>query len=184
MIWFLTLLALFSAPRLASAYCDPGVQRWINRDPLWSYPQILPAVSRMVPRASRVAGGLSDVLGEANLYELVRNDPVAHVDPLGLGVNDPPLCAPYPACLKDMPPRNPPKPPPYWYQCIKCSKYSCQQLAFSLYNQCKAGCFGSCLEDIGAIGPLGYALCLGDCAAGCAAKWAVHDVACNLCVDP
>ena len=31
--WVL-LLALFSAPRLASAYYDPGVQRWINRDPI------------------------------------------------------------------------------------------------------------------------------------------------------
>ena len=37
MIWFLTLLALFSAPHLASAYYDPGVQRWINRDPLGDY---------------------------------------------------------------------------------------------------------------------------------------------------
>ena len=31
---FLTLVALFSVPRLASAYYDPGVQRWINRDPM------------------------------------------------------------------------------------------------------------------------------------------------------
>ena len=30
----LALLALFSAPNLALAYYDPGVQRWINRDPL------------------------------------------------------------------------------------------------------------------------------------------------------
>ena len=34
LLGFLTLLALFSVPRLASAYYDPGVQRWINRDPL------------------------------------------------------------------------------------------------------------------------------------------------------
>jgi hypothetical protein len=34
MIWSLALLALFSTPHLASAYYDPGVQRWINRDPL------------------------------------------------------------------------------------------------------------------------------------------------------
>jgi hypothetical protein len=31
-IRFLTLVGLFSAPHLASAYYDPGVQRWINRD--------------------------------------------------------------------------------------------------------------------------------------------------------
>jgi len=30
---FLILLALLSGPHLASAYYDPGVQRWINRDP-------------------------------------------------------------------------------------------------------------------------------------------------------
>jgi hypothetical protein len=50
-IWFLTLLALFSAPRLASGYYDPGVQRWVNRDPLDAAPKSslwanLPAESR------------------------------------------------------------------------------------------------------------------------------------------
>ena len=34
LIKFLTLLAVLSGPHLASAYYDPGVQRWINRDPL------------------------------------------------------------------------------------------------------------------------------------------------------
>ena len=29
-----TLLALLSVGQMASAYYDPGVQRWINRDPL------------------------------------------------------------------------------------------------------------------------------------------------------
>jgi hypothetical protein len=33
-LWALALLALFSASNLASAYYDPGVQRWINRDPI------------------------------------------------------------------------------------------------------------------------------------------------------
>jgi uncharacterized protein RhaS with RHS repeats len=52
---FLTLLALFSLPQAASAYYDPGVQRWINRDP----------IGRM---------------GGANLYTFVRGCPVASVD--------------------------------------------------------------------------------------------------------
>jgi hypothetical protein len=33
LLWASTLSVLFCAPNLASAYYDPGVQRWINRDP-------------------------------------------------------------------------------------------------------------------------------------------------------
>ena len=33
-LWALSLLALLSTANLASAYYDPGVQRWINRDPM------------------------------------------------------------------------------------------------------------------------------------------------------
>ena len=58
-IWFLALLALLSAPHLASAYYDPGVQRWINRDPL----------------AER--GGM-------NLYAFVSSEPIGRLDPYGL----------------------------------------------------------------------------------------------------
>lgn len=31
-IGFVALLGLLSAPHLTSAYYDPGLQRWINRD--------------------------------------------------------------------------------------------------------------------------------------------------------
>ena len=58
-IWFLTLLALLLAPHLASAYYDPGVQRWINRDPI------------------EEQGGL-------NLYCFVNNAPSRHWDFDGL----------------------------------------------------------------------------------------------------
>jgi len=47
----------------ASAYYDPGVQRWINRDP------------------TQERGGV-------NLYRFVGNDPAARVDPHGLGLLD------------------------------------------------------------------------------------------------
>ena len=57
-IWFLTLLALLSAPHLASAFYDPGVQRWINRDPIAE------------------SGGF-------NLYCFLRNEPTAHLDSFG-----------------------------------------------------------------------------------------------------
>jgi uncharacterized protein RhaS with RHS repeats len=58
-IWFLTLLALLAAPHLASAYYDPGVQRWINRDPV------------------EERGGL-------NLYAFVVNNPIGRADSYGL----------------------------------------------------------------------------------------------------
>lgn len=56
--WFLTLLALVSAPHLASAYYDPGVQRWINRD-----------------RMEEFAG--------YTLYTFSDGNPVTFVDPSG-----------------------------------------------------------------------------------------------------
>jgi uncharacterized protein RhaS with RHS repeats len=54
-IWLLTLLALLSAPHLASAYYDPGVQRWLNRDPIAEW------------------GGI-------NLYGYCSNSPIDTVD--------------------------------------------------------------------------------------------------------
>ena len=63
MIWFLSLLASLSAPHLASAYYDPGVQRWINRDPIGE------------------RGGL-------NLYKFTANSPVNDLDPQGLSLTD------------------------------------------------------------------------------------------------
>ena len=58
-IWFLTLLALLTAPHLASAYYDPGAQRWLNRDPI----------------------GERDGL---HLYSFVGNTPIGKIDPKGL----------------------------------------------------------------------------------------------------
>jgi hypothetical protein len=59
LLGFLTLLALFSPPHLASAYYDPGVQRWINRDPIGER-------------------------GGKNLYAFVRNVPLDSWDSYGL----------------------------------------------------------------------------------------------------
>jgi hypothetical protein len=53
------LLAVFSAPHVASAYYDPGVQRWISRDPI------------------------SERAGQ-NLYTFVKNMPTKRVDRSGL----------------------------------------------------------------------------------------------------
>jgi RHS repeat-associated protein len=71
--WFPILLTLFSAPQLASAYYDPGVQRWINRDPLWDF------------GFEKVRGdGVSGVADSPNQYEFVGNAPITSTDPLGL----------------------------------------------------------------------------------------------------
>jgi uncharacterized protein RhaS with RHS repeats len=59
MICFLTLLALLSAPDLASAYYDPGVQRWINRDPIGEW-------------------------GGVNLFGFGNNQPASGIDAYGL----------------------------------------------------------------------------------------------------
>jgi len=57
-VWFVALLVLLSTSHVASAYYDPGVQRWINRDPIGE------------------RGGL-------NLYCFVGNAPTGKIDPRG-----------------------------------------------------------------------------------------------------
>ena len=73
LLGFLTVLAMLSGPRLASAYYDPGVQRWINRDPIGE-------------------------LGGVNLYTFVSNKPLALVDTFGLA-GRPPTPPPQPPFL-------------------------------------------------------------------------------------
>jgi RHS repeat-associated protein len=70
MIWFLALLCI---PHLASAYYDPGVQRWINRDP------VREPGSEVVRDGS--VGGVDDT---PNGYGFVGNAPISSTDPLGL----------------------------------------------------------------------------------------------------
>jgi hypothetical protein len=55
----LILLSLIGAVNMASAHYDPGLQRWLNRDPLGE-------------------------LGGISLYGFVGNNPIKAVDPLGL----------------------------------------------------------------------------------------------------
>jgi RHS repeat-associated protein len=136
---------------------EPDLQRWLNRDPLWSFPQIMPAVSRMLAAGPHLRIGLPDVHGESALYEFLNNEPVTHIDPLGL--------AP-------------------WYQCLPCSKYKCQNLAYLAYQGCVVGCTVSCIPSVVG-GPLAFVLCIGPCYAECALFWAIWDKGiCNLCKDP
>jgi RHS repeat-associated protein len=72
-IWFLALLALLSAPHLASAYYDPGVQRWVNRDPVGD------------PGFEALRGRKPTIVGDGpNLYAFIHNDPLQRTDALGL----------------------------------------------------------------------------------------------------
>jgi RHS repeat-associated protein len=69
----LTVLALLWAEPLARAYYDPGVQRWINRDPLGE--KGFETVRR--PREIDMHDGV-------NLYSFVLNDPWDNIDSNGL----------------------------------------------------------------------------------------------------
>ena len=80
----LILLLCFISPQHASAYYDPGVQRWINRDPIEEEDGV-------------------------NLYVFVGNCPEGSYDSFGLGQNPPnkpkpptapskPPPCPYPSC--------------------------------------------------------------------------------------
>jgi RHS repeat-associated protein len=76
------LLLLLASLHTASAYYDPGVQRWINRDPLGE--------AGFETMKDLTAGGWSTT---GNPYLFVVNNPVALIDALGLDVNRPPDCA-------------------------------------------------------------------------------------------
>jgi hypothetical protein len=109
MIWLLTLLALLSGPHLASGYYDPGVQRWINRDPIGDNGSLLISTGFLLGRSTRQerwnavpaafrrgAGDLRslslrlggraspwDLKSADNVYEFVQNSPGLFFDPDG-----------------------------------------------------------------------------------------------------
>jgi len=71
----LVLLALFGSLHTASAFYDPGVQRWLNRDPL----------AAQTPQDHRLWGNKLQIEVEqaANLYWPFGNEPISHKDPDG-----------------------------------------------------------------------------------------------------
>jgi len=74
----LALLVLLSATNLASAYYDPGVQRWINRDPLSE-------TGFEVRRGlGRVSAPLFVPAGARNNFLFVGNSPLSAADSEGL----------------------------------------------------------------------------------------------------
>jgi hypothetical protein len=85
--FLLPLLLLLLCGQAASAYYDPGVQRWINRDPLGDGAS---GASYYVQHHARPPESVSTLLrafeshGEANLYTFVLNSSVNSIDWLGL----------------------------------------------------------------------------------------------------
>ena len=73
LLWALAVLPLLLSANLASAYYDPGVQRWINRDPV-SEPGFYRAAQ---PRYTLLHPTARD-------YEFVANDAVGKIDREGL----------------------------------------------------------------------------------------------------
>jgi hypothetical protein len=59
----LVLLVLLGSLDTACAYYDPGVQRWLNRDPIYE-------------------------IGGINLFGFVGNQPTSRIDPYGLSCNN------------------------------------------------------------------------------------------------
>jgi hypothetical protein len=76
----LALMFLLSVTNLASAYYDPGAQRWLNRDPLGDQGfvtrQPYPSSFALAPIAERKEG--------PNLYDFVWNSPGNYSDRYGL----------------------------------------------------------------------------------------------------
>jgi RHS repeat-associated protein len=73
----LTSLTLLLVPQLASAYYDPGLQRWINRDPLQE--------SGFARRRGSAPVSEPEALC---LYRYADNDPVHNIDAFGLRIGD------------------------------------------------------------------------------------------------
>jgi hypothetical protein len=98
----LAALAFVAATQVASAFYDPSVGRWINRDPLGE--RGFGAVSRVAapaapdetgaPAARWYGAGRSALLGEASAFLFVGNAPLSSIDPLGLfwGCSQDPCC--------------------------------------------------------------------------------------------
>jgi len=138
----LILLVLMGGLHAASAYYDPGVQRWPNRDPLGD---LASGASRYLQRRIKPATFASILItcyeshGEGNLYAYVLNDPIDLTDALGLDACGYSECSVYPShsieryvCLHT--PCN------AWANCVR----ACLQDNWDpCNNKYKSGLFGS-----------------------------------------
>jgi len=70
----LALWVLLSATHLASAFYDPSLGRWVNRDP----------IKELGHFALRYRHSVQIGIKEKNSYTFVKNSPIDRVDTLGL----------------------------------------------------------------------------------------------------
>jgi hypothetical protein len=80
--FWLTLLAALYSVQVASAYYDPGVQRWINRDPLGELGHAS-VVRQEISRQHRQRLG-AELVQPPSLFSFLGNSPLARHDPFGL----------------------------------------------------------------------------------------------------
>jgi hypothetical protein len=78
----MVVLALFGSLHTASAYYDPGVQRWINRDPIRE--PGLEVVRHSSITKHRSSCIRSEMGKSPDLYEFVHNSTIFGIDFLGL----------------------------------------------------------------------------------------------------
>jgi len=110
MRFLLPLLLLLLYGQVTLAYYDPGLQRWINRDPLGekgfqlalrapatqNIDRSLQVLAKVFLRATpRKPGGFTASWGN-NAFAFVGNGPLDHVDPLGLSRCPCTMAAPIP----------------------------------------------------------------------------------------
>jgi hypothetical protein len=82
--FLLPLLLFLLCGQAALAYYDPGVQRWINRDPLGAPGfHVIRRVAEGKTRPGRLTVG-AELIAGPNLYWFVGNRPINVTDPLGL----------------------------------------------------------------------------------------------------
>jgi hypothetical protein len=78
-----TLLAYWIGLCNASAFYDPGTQRWLNRDPLGERGSKLVRLLH-INNYRRAFRGFGEVKGVPDLFEFVRNSPLNRIDLFGL----------------------------------------------------------------------------------------------------
>ncbi|MCO5053799.1 MAG: hypothetical protein M9920_16095 [Verrucomicrobiae bacterium] len=68
---------LLFATHSTEAFYNPSTGRWLSRDPIGD-------VCGRDPMTDEEGGGISELLGGPNIYEFAGNNPLSHVDDLGL----------------------------------------------------------------------------------------------------
>ncbi len=137
----LVLLALIGSMHTASAYYDPSVQRWVNRDPIGEQGFQVLQIAGATARVTNPTVQPTDLWinrdrfeeGGINLYRFVQNIPIILIDKNGLQVSIPTPIPCKDGCLSapDLPSSS-----------SDCGKYGDR-----IYHGISLSCFCSCAGD-------------------------------------